>query len=374
MPRPFACDVSRSCSRSRWTRGGAAALAAWAGHAEAQPANDDCANALPLTVGQSVAGNTDVPGFSELPPGGAWGRSGTFWRQDPEFGRIRAADIDAWRFELTEPSAVTLHIEAEFDARVNLIDLNDGCGGEIIPPLETAPCNAGETTTILNAGVYAAVVSPVYLQLVPCGAAYTIRADASPVVLAPNDRCTSPADVLAGETVSGDTTFATLDAGVDPCFFSGVLSPGLWYRVHGDGDTFTASLCGGGDFDARLSVFCGACPTPLCIAFGDDECRFSPEVSWCTRAGQDYLILVHGVDAQGAFTLSVLDQDDACEFPAECPSCTPDLTTSSDPNDPRYGTPDGTLDASDFSYFLDQFVLANLQVDFSGASDPNDAA
>jgi probable HAF family extracellular repeat protein len=55
------------------------------------------------------------------------------------------------------------------------------------------------------------------------------------------------------------------------------------------------------------------------------------------------------------------------------PFCAPDLSGSSDPNDPTYGTPDGRLDASDFFYYLDQFVLGNLaESDLTGSSDPAD--
>ncbi|MBX3365640.1 MAG: hypothetical protein KF866_12860 [Phycisphaeraceae bacterium] len=55
--------------------------------------------------------------------------------------------------------------------------------------------------------------------------------------------------------------------------------------------------------------------------------------------------------------------------------CPADLSGSSDPNDPGYGVPDGQVDASDFFYFLDQFVAGNLAVaDLSGSSDPNDPA
>lgn len=53
--------------------------------------------------------------------------------------------------------------------------------------------------------------------------------------------------------------------------------------------------------------------------------------------------------------------------------CAPDLTGSSDPNDPTYGQPDGILDAADFFYFLDQFAAGNLAAaDLSGSTDPND--
>ncbi len=53
--------------------------------------------------------------------------------------------------------------------------------------------------------------------------------------------------------------------------------------------------------------------------------------------------------------------------------CAPDLTGSSDPNDPSYGVPDGVVDASDFFFFLDAFAANDLgTADLTGSSDPND--
>ncbi len=55
--------------------------------------------------------------------------------------------------------------------------------------------------------------------------------------------------------------------------------------------------------------------------------------------------------------------------------CAADLSGSSDPQNAAYGTPDGTVDASDFFYFLDQFASGNLSVaDRSGSPDPADPA
>ncbi|MCC6284656.1 MAG: hypothetical protein IT439_05045 [Phycisphaerales bacterium] len=55
--------------------------------------------------------------------------------------------------------------------------------------------------------------------------------------------------------------------------------------------------------------------------------------------------------------------------PAPCPG---DLSGSADPNHPDYGSPDGIVDASDFFYFLDQFVAMNAAVaDLTGSADPN---
>ncbi|MCW5753868.1 MAG: S8 family serine peptidase [Phycisphaeraceae bacterium] len=54
-------------------------------------------------------------------------------------------------------------------------------------------------------------------------------------------------------------------------------------------------------------------------------------------------------------------------------SCSGDLSGSADPSHPGYGVPDGTVDASDFFYYLDQFTTGNLAVaDLTGSSNPND--
>ncbi|MFG0327423.1 MAG: choice-of-anchor B family protein [Phycisphaerales bacterium JB037] len=55
------------------------------------------------------------------------------------------------------------------------------------------------------------------------------------------------------------------------------------------------------------------------------------------------------------------------------PNCPADLTGSSDPNDPSFGTPDGDADGDDFFFFLDAFANSQLAVcDLTGSSDPND--
>ncbi|MBX3364962.1 MAG: hypothetical protein KF866_09375 [Phycisphaeraceae bacterium] len=78
-------------------------------------------------------------------------------------------------------------------------------------------------------------------------------------------------------------------------------------------------------------------------------------------------IVGHGLDPHGNMTGIIIRLDVSV--------CVADLSGSSDPNDPAYGVPDGQVDASDFFYFLDQFVAGNDRVaDLSGSSDPNDPA
>ncbi|MCC6285193.1 MAG: S8 family serine peptidase [Phycisphaerales bacterium] len=61
--------------------------------------------------------------------------------------------------------------------------------------------------------------------------------------------------------------------------------------------------------------------------------------------------------------------------PDICEPCPADLSGSSDPNDPGYGVPDGSIDSADFFYFLDAFAAGDAQTaDLTGSSDPNDPA
>jgi len=53
-------------------------------------------------------------------------------------------------------------------------------------------------------------------------------------------------------------------------------------------------------------------------------------------------------------------------------NCAADLTTSTDPNDPGFGVPDGILDANDFFFYLGLFGAGDLAADLTGSINPND--
>jgi len=82
----------------------------------------------------------------------------------------------------------------------------------------------------------------------------------------------------------------------------------------------------GTDYDSRVTVYEGSCGTLSCVAEADDTCGQNEAVSWCSTAGVQYLILVHGSGgAAGDFTLDVTQQscddnnlctDDFCNFDA----------------------------------------------------------
>ena len=68
-----------------------------------------------------------------------------------------------------------------------------------------------------------------------------------------NDLCQNAIPIDVPSVTQGTTINATVDNSFPTCGVP-VTSPGVWYSVVGTGNTMTASLCDGTDFDSRLSV------------------------------------------------------------------------------------------------------------------------
>jgi len=122
-----------------------------------------------------------------------------------------------------------------------------------------------------------------------------------------NDLCVNAIDVGCGGTFTGNTKFATNNDG--PSCLSAPsenwTAPGVWYKVTGNGQTITASLCGS-SYDTKIFVYTGSCGAFTCLASNDDNCFLQSQVSFNSTNNTIYHILVTGYgSAKGAFTLSV---------------------------------------------------------------------
>jgi hypothetical protein len=145
----------------------------------------------------------------------------------------------------------------------------------------------------------------------------------------PNDFCQDAILLEVPSEVFGTTLEAMPDTQFYPCGTS-IDSPGVWYKVIGTGNTMTATTCNPYFFtyDTKITVFCGGCSTEpyMCIGGNDDNCLegngLLSTVTWCSQAGAEYLILVHGFGGQsGDFLLRVFDDGVPCEFPPPCAPC-----------------------------------------------------
>ena len=124
-----------------------------------------------------------------------------------------------------------------------------------------------------------------------------------------NDLCVAAFPISSGQTLSGTTTGATVDAGLTPCVTS-ITAPGVWYFIVGNGGLLTASTCNQAAYDTKITIFEGGagCTNLTCVGDNDDFSGCSgltSEASALTQNGGFYYILVHGFSANtGNFDLT----------------------------------------------------------------------
>ncbi len=148
-----------------------------------------------------------------------------------------------------------------------------------------------------------------------------------PVTPPANDVCS---DVDAVRVIPSTISATTNCASIDPLAYDcgtevNGVGPGVWYYVTGNGNTINLSMCNlGTTFDTQISVYCGSCAAPQCIAGADDEgsCAPQTELSFCSEVGRRYYILVHGFFATGDFVFTI-QNGAACSVPPQvCDVCT----------------------------------------------------
>ncbi|OWY21306.1 hypothetical protein C7N43_19390, partial [Sphingobacteriales bacterium UPWRP_1] len=252
----------------------------------APPANDDCANAIPIACGDVASGSTtcatlDGPATDCL-------------------GGSVAADV--WYTVIGTGVNITASLCAgtTYDSK---IDVYTGACGALTSvvcdddfcffagPSEVTWASTAGTTYLIRVHGFAGLTGN-----------YTLSVTAPPPV---NDACANAIPIACGDVLSGSTTCATLDGPAASCT-GGSVAPDVWYAFTGNGFTATASLCSLAGYDTKLDIYSGACGALTAIACNDDFCGLQSEVSWTTTAGTVYLIRVHGfAGSTGDFALSV---------------------------------------------------------------------
>ncbi len=336
--------------------------------------------------------NSDPPVFGSISCGeSVCGTSGNFLFTDPEFGTIESRDTDWYKLVLTGAQFVTVTLESNFEGLVGIVDTGgvDDCAAatDFLVSEVTARCVPTSVVANLGAGTWYVFVSTADFTGTPCGSEYRVTVECAPPITEaccfPNGTCV---DLLADDcvaqggepqglgavcetttcpvipdndlcenaelipTVPGSVFGTTIDATTDSfdldCPGAIITSPGVWYTVTGTGNTMTASFCDGSipvDVESKLSIYCGpSCDELFCVdAFTISDpagCSADPQsVSWCSRPGETYYILVHGFGGSTFdFELVVTDDGAACDDPPNCEPCT---YTCQDPNSLPEGEP-----------------------------------
>lgn len=125
------------------------------------------------------------------------------------------------------------------------------------------------------------------------------------------DVCFGARPIACGDTVTGDTLSATVEAGLTECGTS-ITAPGVWYVFEdnsGLASEVLLSTCNQADYDTKLYVFTGSCGDLICIDGNDDTtgCSgFTTELEFLSDGNSTYYILVAGFSSStGNFDLSM---------------------------------------------------------------------
>lgn len=129
-----------------------------------------------------------------------------------------------------------------------------------------------------------------------------------------NDLCLEAFEVFCGDSLLGDTTYATENDELSGFCGTSQGAPGIWYTFTGTGDVVTFSLCGSA-FDTKIQVYKGICGSLACVAGNDDSCDIQSEVDVLSSASSTYYVYVFGFGTNtGTFNLNV-----SCVPPPEPP-------------------------------------------------------
>lgn len=122
-----------------------------------------------------------------------------------------------------------------------------------------------------------------------------------------NDKCEEAKELRVGAPpVVGSTVHASFEGNLPECGgIPGDSSPGIWYKVVGDGTELFATTCTGNDdldleFDSRMTVWKGNnCGQLQCIDGNDDDetdvCGSESGIKWQSSTGTRYHIHVSGL-------------------------------------------------------------------------------
>jgi hypothetical protein len=92
-----------------------------------------------------------------------------------------------------------------------------------------------------------------------------------------------PVDVGTQTLYSGSTASASVIDFAPECGSATEgTSPGVWYKIVGDGLNIEASACGA-SFDTQISVFTGGCGNLTCVIGNNDSCEAQSSVLWLSR-------------------------------------------------------------------------------------------
>lgn len=261
------------------------------------PANDLCANAIPLTCGSNVTGSNVAATGTGEPTTSCTTTPGSFgvWYTYTGTGDI---------ITLTTCATPTL------DTKLNVYTGTCGTFTCVIGNDDNAACVANDGSSLVS---FSSVLGTEYYILVTGFGTATGSFGLGVTCVTPlvNDQCAGAIPITcASGTVYGTNIGATNTGNPATC----ITAPGtasVWYTFVGTGEHITLSTCDSSNFDTKLNVLTGTCGTLTCLTGNDDNAACTgrtsrSEVKFRTAVGTTYYVVVSGLTtATGNFGLRI---------------------------------------------------------------------
>jgi hypothetical protein len=258
----------------------------------AQPANNTCANAIP--IGNSTVTGTTIGSTNDGTAGcGNSNSNGDVWY------RYTAPATTTITVTTCNPgtnydSVLSVHSAACPASTATQIACNDDEACPLAGFRSTLTFNAiAGTEYLIRVSGFASNVGTFELSVGPGGGGQPPA----------NDACAS-ATAIGNGSFAGTTNNAAAD-GQSSCV--GSATPDVYYLYTAPAaGTVHASTCTAANYDTVISVH-SACPATTAnqIACNDNSCNVRSQVSFEAAAGQQYVIRVAGATASGTFTLTM---------------------------------------------------------------------
>jgi hypothetical protein len=302
---------------------GAIAVVAWGflgGTTLAQPANDECAGAIPAFDGANAPG-TNV-GATTSPPAWTCASGGA----DVWFAYVATCTGTA-EFSLCSLGTTydtTLAVYSGACGALSLLDCSDNACLDLSSV--SVPIAAGATYYVRVGGVDLGgmtFATGTFVLTITCFATLT------------NDECAGAIPVVDGLNAPGHNVGATTSAPAWTCTTAGA---DVWFSyVASCTGTAQFSLCppGSASFDSTLAVYSGACGALSLLACNNNACSSPSSVALPVSAGTTYYVRIGGVDLggsnfdSGSFALYI-----TCSPPAANDECAGAIPVSEGTNGP----------------------------------------
>lgn len=277
------------------------------------PENDLCQNAIPINLGDIIDGDTSLASSIGAP----------LLDCDSDFPFDDTLGNGIWYTIDGTGETISLSTcnNADFDTKIDVFTGNCDDLVCLVGNDEGEGCfNTSELTFESEIGTTYYIYVSGYTNATGI---FTLTAEA--VVLPANDLCNNAIMLNCGETVFGDTKYATATGAplydCDPASypfpvpfpFLDEMGRGIWYSIIGTGQDVLLSTCNSADFDTKIDVFKGNCFALECYA-GNDQGSIcfggTSELQFSTTLGEVYYIYVSGftsgaIENFGSFALSV---------------------------------------------------------------------